>query len=62
MSIVRKNLMTQLNYTPYCGSISCYLMPRTHFNGKQFFCKSCNWESSFEESFIKEYKKKWGLK
>lgn len=62
MSIVRDNLMTKPGYTPYCGNDKCRVMPRTLFNGKQFVCPRCGWVSSFEEEFINEYKKKWGLK
>jgi hypothetical protein len=36
-------------------------MPRTRFNGKQFVCPECGWQSEFPEDFIKEYKAKWGL-
>jgi len=62
MSIVRDNLMIQENYTPYCGSVDCrYGMPRTVFNGKQFQCRS-GWQSSFDNSFILNYKSWWGLK
>jgi hypothetical protein len=56
MSIVRENLLTRKGYTPYCGSVSCFLrMPRSYFNGKQFQC-GCGWESSFEAEFIEKYK------
>jgi len=60
--IVRKNLMEQKGYSPYCGNIHCWKNnPRTTFNGKQFYCK-CGWISTFPESFIDKYKKKWGIK
>ena len=62
MSIVRNNLMTQKNYTPYCGNIKGCSMPRTKFNGKQFDCPCCKWQSMFEEKFITEYKTHWGIK
>lgn len=56
LSIVRTNLLTVLNYTPYCGSLTCcHNMPRSVFNGQQFQC-GCGWRSSFEDSFINEYK------
>ena len=62
MSIVRKNLMNEAGYSPYCGYSGCrFMYPRTVFNGKQFVCK-CGWTSDFPEEFIEEYKKKWGLK
>lgn len=55
-SIVRKNLMTKPGYVPYCGSDKCvYRWPRAKFNGYQFQCL-CGWRSSFEESFIEEYR------
>ena len=61
MSIIRDNLMTQQNYSPYCGNAGARCsMPRTVFNGKQFKCKECGWTSSFDERFIDEYKRKWG--
>ena len=62
MSIIRDNLMTQKDYTPYCGNIgtNCRLMPRTFFTGKQFQCPFCGWVSQFDEKFIAEYKLKWG--
>ena len=41
MSIVRKNLLTESNYKPYCGANKCIaLYPRTVFNGMQFVCPS----------------------
>ena len=56
MSIVRENLLSQLNYTPYCGNGNCPLrMPRTRFNGTQFGCH-CGWKSVFEPEFIEQYK------
>ena len=62
MSIVRDNLMTREGYSPYCGDISCRVMPRTFFNGKQFVCPHCGWVSQFPSDFIEEYKRKWNLK
>lgn len=57
MSIVRENLLTRLGYSPYCGADRCRgTWPRTVFNGKQFRCPSCGWESKFEPEFIEEYK------
>ena len=58
-SIVRNNLMTIENYSPYCGAGNCLLMPRTIFNGKQFECMTCGWISQFPEEFISKYKHKW---
>ena len=61
MTIVRKNLMEQKNYSPYCGGDSCWEMPRTVFNGEQFVCRQCGWVSRFPKKFIDEYKEKWGI-
>lgn len=60
--IVRKNLMEQKNYAPYCGNDKCREMPRARFNGEQFVCPDCGWTSSFPADFIAEYKAKWGIK
>ncbi|MCK5614317.1 hypothetical protein KAR91_71285 [Candidatus Pacearchaeota archaeon] len=59
VSIVRNNLMTQKGYVPYCGNDECFHTPRSFFNGSQFECRSCGWQSSFEDEFISEYKSKW---
>lgn len=62
MSIVRRNLMTVEDYTPYCGKDKCWgRQPRTFFNGSQFECPCCGWKSRFPDNFISEYKHKWGL-
>lgn len=54
-SIVRNNLMSRPNYSPYCGNTDCiHSMPRTTFNGKQFEC-SCGWKSAFDNEFISHY-------
>lgn len=56
MSLVRDNLLTRPNYSPYCGNIDCPVgIPRTKFNGSQFECK-CGWVSGFDDEFIAEYK------
>ena len=59
--------MESKNYSPYCGNNipkkekgGCS-NPRTYFNGNQFFCKECNWISSFDFEFIKRYKSKWNI-
>lgn len=61
MSIVRENIMSIPNYTPYCGRdakcVGAY--PRTHFNGKQFVCHACGWESEFPDDFIAKYIETW---
>lgn len=55
-SIVRRNLLTRLGYTPYCGNSGCFARwPRTTFDGQQFKC-SCGWRSAFEPQFIEDYK------
>ncbi len=61
MSTVRDNLMSRDGYSPYCGGESCKVMPRTNFNGEQFVCRSCGWESKFDKEFIEEYKAKWNI-
>ena len=56
LSTVRRNLLTERGYSPYCGSEKCFLRwPRTRFNGRQFECR-CGWESGFEPAFIEQYK------
>ncbi len=63
-SIVRENLMTEINYSPYCGGfarIKCS-NPRTKFNGEQFICPECGWRSEFPKDFIEKYKNKWNFK
>ncbi len=57
-TIVRKNLMEQKDYTPYCGAERCHEhMPRTTWDESkgQFTC-TCGWISDFPEDFIKRYK------
>jgi hypothetical protein len=57
-SIVRRNLMEQPGYTPYCGAENClWSWPRTRFDGSQFAC-ACGWKSSFEAEFIEQYKQR----
>jgi predicted RNA-binding Zn-ribbon protein involved in translation (DUF1610 family) len=59
--IVRDNLINVKGYSPYCGNHKCYEMPRTHFDGSQFYCNNCGWVSSFPVDFIKKYTDKWGI-
>ncbi len=69
-SVVRHNLLHEKGYAPYCGSQLCKerhlsplkgeRWPRTEFNGEQFVCPKCQWQSAFPKEFIDEYKKKWG--
>lgn len=63
-SIVRENLMTEKDYTPYCGHDRClFRMPRTKWSAlKQQFTCTCGWVSSFPKDFIERYKKKWKIK
>ena len=59
-SIVRQNLMDNVNYRPYCGrDRGCY-NPRTEYRpyDSQFICPHCKWISAFPEDFIKRYKEK----
>ena len=62
MSIVRNNLLTRPGYSPYCGNMLAAAdpggcsNPRTRFNGQQFKCHECGWESQFEPEFIQQYK------
>lgn len=63
-SIVRTNLLADINYRPYCGNnVGCY-NPRTEYipTEWQFICPNCKWRSSFPTDFIKQYKKKHNLK
>jgi len=56
MNVVRRNLLTERGYTPYCGGENCTRgMPRTTFYGGQFVCP-CGWRSKFEPEFIEQYK------
>lgn len=61
MTWMQEKLMTEQGYRPYCGNPNCREMPRTEFNGEQFFCRCCGWVSQYPPEFIKEYKKKWKL-
>ena len=63
-SIVRENLMTEPNYTPYCGADRCsFNMARTKYSrSKEQFVCGCGWQSAFPKDFIKRYKNKWNLK
>jgi hypothetical protein len=60
-SVIRENLMTEKDYTPYCGSMFCkYHSPRSVYDQEkeQFTCK-CGWVSKFPADFIKRYRDKW---
>ena len=59
-TIVRQNLMDNVNYRPYCGSSERCSNPRTEYRtlDSQFICPECKWISTFPENFIKRYKEK----
>lgn len=59
--VVRENLLTIQDYTPYCGSTVCKRNPRTTFDGTQFKCPDCGWKSNFPKLFIVMYKSKWNI-
>lgn len=61
ITIVRNNLMQDVNYNPYCGNPNYNCMHRTKFNGEQFICRKCYWVSQFPQDFINRYKEKHGL-
>lgn len=69
-SIVRTNMLNDKDYTCYCGSELCIprrtqfeeRWPRTKFNGTQFECPKCNWESKYPEVFINTWKEKHNIK
>jgi len=60
--IVRRNLMEEKGYSPYCGNDLCEAAPRTNFDGTQFKCPRCGWYSQFPGDFIDKYVKKWKFK
>jgi hypothetical protein len=56
ISTVRRNLLTEKGYAPYCGNETCRAhWPRTEFKRDQFECV-CGWRSSFEPEFIDKVK------
>lgn len=64
-STVRNNMLKDKTYSGYCGSELCLprqypldkRWPRTKFNGKQFQCPKCGWESKFPQTFLELWKK-----
>lgn len=59
-TILRENLMNDVNYSAFCGSMECPLeMPKSTFNKKrqQFIC-GCGAISIFPIEFIQRYKRK----
>ena len=69
-TIVRQNMMDNINYRPYCGSVfplhpnykSCS-SPRTIWSSgrNQMLCPECKWASEFPREFIDRYKTKHDL-
>jgi len=60
VSAVRRNLMNERGYAPYCGNVKCRgMMSRTKWDGEQFKCPCCGWRSQFPSDFIAGYKAKW---
>lgn len=66
-TIVRRNLMDNKSYSPYCGNDIAAREkggcnnPRTFWNGSQFKCPRCGWTSQFPDYFITDYKNKHAL-
>jgi len=68
-TIVRQNLIDNINYRPYCGNnaprgrLGRCSNPRTEYRtyDSQFICPECKWISAFPEDFIKRYKEKHNL-
>ncbi len=61
-TFMQEKLLTTQGYAPYCGNSDCSRMPRTEFNGEQFVCHCCGWQSSYPKEFIEAYKEKWNIK
>lgn len=69
-TIVRHNMLTDITYTPYCGSVIpghpnykiCH-SPRTVWDKElnQMRCPNCGWASEFPADFIVRYKDAHGL-
>lgn len=63
--IVRRNLLEDINYRPYCGNDlsrdskdGCY-NPRTYLRPDgQFICPHCKYVTQFPQEFVEVYKKK----
>jgi len=55
-SIVRSNMMQDVNYRGYCGNNSCKVMPRTIRHVDQNKCPSCGWVSQYPDDFVARYK------
>lgn len=62
ISIVRQNMMDDVNYQGYCGGM-CKEMPRTvRMPSLQSRCPACGWISSYPDEFLSRYAKKHNLK
>jgi hypothetical protein len=59
VNIVRRNLMEDKGYAPYCGADKGCNWPRAKWDGDQFKCPCCGWRSQFPADFIDAYKAKW---
>ena len=56
ISVVRRNLLSDKSYSPYCGADKCsHRWPRTYFVNNQFRCL-CGWQSQYEPEFIQQVK------
>lgn len=66
-TIVRQNMMDDVNYRGYCGNGISRLKPggcdnpRTIWDGEQFYCPHCGWRSQFPDDFMQRYKAKHNL-
>lgn len=63
LTIVRENMMKDVNYMGYCGNAwnaGCS-MPRTVRHGDQFRCPECGWVSQYPQDFIDRYRLKHNL-
>jgi len=49
---MQEKLLTEEGYMPYCGNPRCREMPMTQFNGEQFYCRCCRWESSYPKEYL----------
>lgn len=59
LSFVSTKLLTEKGYAPYCGSDRCFC--RAPFNGNQWKCPRCGWQSEQPANFIAAYKERWNL-
>lgn len=59
-SFVQTKLLSEANYAPYCGRVSCF--GRCPYKGGQFQCVRCGWRTIHTDEFISEYQTTWGLR